>query len=161
MDRFIQGCDYRRLSRKERRGKKHHKYEIIQDRFIYTRITGRRISHKYFELYEDGRLLVKRGYRYDGPSGFTVDTPSFMRGSCGHDIFFQCLRENLFMIIVPNGQKMKDMIEWQDLFTMANQELRRLCRVDGMMWPRYHWVYTAVQNFGKRHAIPKNVVLQN
>ena len=157
MDRFIQGCDYRRLKKKERKGKSNNKYEMIQDRFVYTRITGYRISHKYFELYEDGRLLIKKGYRWDGPSGITVDTASFMRGSAVHDVYFQCLRENLFMIIVPKGQSMSDMVQWFDLFTAANQEIRRLCRIDGMMWPRYHWVYRAVQSLGKKHAQPRTL----
>ena len=156
MDRFIQGCDYRRLNKKERAGKKHHKYEMIQERMVFTDIKGYRISHKYFELYEDGRLLIKVGYRWDGPSGITLDTASFMRGSCVHDIFFQCLRENLFMIIVPKGQNMGDLIQWRDLFSLANKEIKRLCKIDGMMWPRYHWVYAAVQWFGKAHALPRS-----
>ena len=154
MDRFIQGCDYRLLNKKERAGKKHHKYEMLEDRFVYTRITGYEIKHRYFELFKDGRLLIKKGYRSDGPSGVTVDTASFMRSSITHDVIFQALRENLFMIIVPNGQKMSDMLEWYDLFTLANEELRRIAKIDGMMWPRYHWVFRAVQSFGKTHALP-------
>ena len=161
LGRFIQGIDYRSLNAKERAGKKRHKYEMLRDRFVHTNVTGYRISHKFFELYEDGRLLIKCGYRWDGPSGITIDTASFMRSSCAHDVLFQMLRENMFMIIVPNDQTMSDMVEWLVLFTLANEELRRIAKIDGMMWPRYHWVYTAVQNFGKRHAIPKNVVLQN
>ena len=154
-DRFIEGHDYRALTKKERAGKRHHKYEMLQDRFVHTNITGYRISNKYFELYEDGRLLIKKGYRWDGPSGVTVDTASFMRSSAVHDCFFQMLRENMFMIIVPNDQKMSDMVEWVLLFTLANEELRRVAKIDGMMWPRYHWVYRAVQSLGKTHALPE------
>lgn len=145
MDRFVQDIDYKELKKEDRNG---YKYEMIMDRCVYTKVTGYRISHEYFELYKDGRLVIKAGYRWDGPSGITVDTPSFMRSSCVHDIFFQCLRENLFMVL-------KDKLN--ELFVIANQELRRIAKYDGMMWPRYHWVYIAVDQFGKKHAMPRQL----
>jgi len=123
MERFIQGLDYRELTKAERKAtRKRYKYEMLADRMVFTKVTGYLISHEYFELYEDGRLLIKKGYRWDGPSGVTLDTASFMRSSCVHDVFFQCLRENLFMlIIVPPHLLMKEVGEWKRLFTLSNR----------------------------------------
>ncbi|MGH7536144.1 MAG: DUF1353 domain-containing protein, partial [Gemmatimonadales bacterium] len=36
-----------------------------------------------------GYLTVKEGYAWDGPSGPTVDTKDFMRGSLVHDALYQ------------------------------------------------------------------------
>ena len=153
--RFIQGTDYKELSKSERSGKKHNKYEMLRNCVVLTEIKGYRISHRYFELYEDGRLVIKTGYRWDGPSGPTVDTPSFMRGSCVHDIFFQCLRENLFILIKLKWESWGEVSNWRRLFNLSNKELRRFCIEDGMMYPRYDWVYYAVKKAGAKHARPK------
>jgi len=153
-ERFIQSVEYRKLNRKERRGKEGHKYEMLIDRTEYTKLTGFRISHKYFELYKDGRLVIKKGYRWDGPSGPTVDTASFMRGSAIHDVFFQCMRENLFMFIKVKWESWGEVSNWRHVFNLSNKELKRFCIEDGMMWPRYHWVYYAVQKAGAKNARP-------
>lgn len=160
-DRFIQDIDYRYLNIKERRSskKKNYKYEMIQDRSIYTLIMGYRIQHKYFDLYEDGRLVIKKGYRSDGPSGVTIDTASFMRGAFMHDVLFQCLRENLFKLLTsvksPCQTCFLDDDKWRELFDIANSELKRICVNDGMLKSRGYIVEKAVKNFGSQYALPK------
>ena len=62
-----------------------------------------------------------------------------MRGSLVHDAMYQLIRS-------------KDIEEeWRN---EADEELRRLCREDGM-WKIYsNWIYWAVRKFGKVAADP-------
>ena len=39
------------------------------------------IDSEYIRLSTIGLLTIKTGYAWDGPSGPTIDTPSFMRGA--------------------------------------------------------------------------------
>lgn len=95
----------------------------------------------FIELNTEGVLVIKKGYAWDGPSGPTIDIPSFMRGSLVHDALYQLLREKEI------EQK------WRD---EADEELRRICREDGM-WRIYsNWVHWAVRKFGKRGADPES-----
>lgn len=95
----------------------------------------------FIELNTEGVLVIKKGYAWDGPSGPTIDIPSFMRGSLVHDALYQLLRRE------DIEQK------WRD---EADEELRRICREDGM-WRIYsNWVHWAVRKFGKRGADPES-----
>lgn len=40
-----------------------------------------------------GRLLINKGYAWDGASGPTVDTLDTMRGSLVHDVLYQSVRD--------------------------------------------------------------------
>jgi len=137
-ERFIQGIDYKEIDHPK------YKYEMICTRVVWTNVKGYSISHPLFSLTKRGRLTVRNKYRWDGPSGPTVDTPSFMRSSCVHDVLFQCLRSGLF------GELTEE--EFEDLFELSNKELERLSVHDGMMWPRSYIVREVVQQFGERHA---------
>ena len=58
-------------------------------------------------------LIIKKGYAWDGPSGPTIDTPNFMRGSLVHDALYQLMRE---------GQLDKD--RHRDA---ADRQLQKIC----------------------------------
>ena len=90
----------------------------------------------------DGGLTMAAGYAWDGPSGPTVDTPSFMRGSLVHDGLYQLIREGLI------GMEHRK---------AADQLLREHCRQDGMGRLRAAYVYRAVRWFGAKHAKPRPV----
>ena len=92
----------------------------------------------FIRLTPDGTLSIGDGYAWDGPSGPTVDTPNFMRGSLVHDVLYQLMRNKLL-----------DKQRWRKA---ADQELERLCREDGMFWLRRRWVYTAVRLFADKSA---------
>jgi hypothetical protein len=96
------------------------------------------IETQFLWLSEDGRLIVKSGYAWDGPSGPTIDTKNFMRGSLVHDALYQLIRE---------GHLDKNV--WRIL---ADQELYRMVREDGMWWVRANFVYYAVRVFGNPSA---------
>ena len=91
-------------------------------------------------LEADGLLKMKDRYAWDGPSGPTIDTKNFMRGSLVHDALYQLMREG------PLGE---------DQRKSADQLLRKICREDGMSWLRAAWVYAAVRAFGGRTVRPR------
>ncbi|MBN2238608.1 MAG: hypothetical protein JW712_02450 [Dehalococcoidales bacterium] len=96
---------------------------------------------KYLELKTDGTLIIKAGYAWDGPSGPTIDTPSFMRGSLVHDALYQLLREKCI------GQ------EWRD---EADRILKETCIEDGMPRIFAGLVFWAVNKFAKMAADPSS-----
>ena len=135
--RWVQCVDY-----EEYRHPK-YKYYLLRNKRIQTKITGYSVKSKFFHLDTDGLLTIYSGYCWDGPSGPTIDTASFMRSSGVHDVFFQMLRDKL----IPTE-------DWNIVFELANSELKRLAKEDGMMWPRYNWVKFGVDKFGAKHAKP-------
>ncbi|MDX1645827.1 MAG: hypothetical protein R3304_01690 [Longimicrobiales bacterium] len=98
------------------------------------------ITTEWVSLTLDGIITLRSGYAWDGPSGPSVDTPSFMRGSLVHDALYQLMRLGAL-----------DTRRWRDT---ADRELRRMCREDGMPGIRAWWVYRAVRWFGEPSASP-------
>jgi hypothetical protein len=86
---------------------------------------------------KSGTLSIAKGYAWDGPSGPTIDTKNFMRGSLVHDALYQLLREEK----LPQGCR-----------EVADKLLYDLCRQDGMWWLRAKIVYYAVRWFGGKYA---------
>lgn len=84
-------------------------------------------------------ILVKSGYAWDGPSGPTFDTATFMRGALIHDVLYQAIREGH----LPDAFRAE-----------ADHILYDLCREDGMGWLRAQWVYAAVRVAGGSSADP-------
>jgi len=87
-----------------------------------------------------GLLRIFERYSWDGPSGPTIDTPDFMRGSLVHDALYQFIRERL----LPIGAK-----------DLADRLLQQLCREDGMSAARAWYVYQAVRWFAGGAAAPR------
>jgi len=103
---------------------------------------GKSINTDYIALTKTGKLTIKKGYAWDGPSGPTVDSLNFMRGSLVHDALYQLMRE-----------------EYLDDDTCridADRLLRQMCREDGMTAIRAMWVYLAVRVGGGPAADPAN-----
>lgn len=71
-----------------------YEYQLKQDYVIDIEICpDHLIDLPYLSLTPAGRLTVKSGYAWDGPSGPTIDTLNFMRGSLVHDALYQLMRE--------------------------------------------------------------------
>ncbi len=83
---------------------------------------------------KDGLLIIKKNYRWDGPSGPTIHTKNFMRPSLVHDALYQLIRDGYLDI---DKRKTVDKIF-----------LRHL-KEDGMGVVRRTLVYLAVRAFGK------------
>lgn len=90
-----------------------------------------------------GILKIRAGYAWDGPSGPTVDSPAFMRGSLVHDALYQMIRRG--HLAPPDDWRLK-----------ADVLLREICAEDGMSWFRSRYVYAAVRLFGRGAAEPRN-----
>lgn len=94
----------------------------------------------YVVLTTAGKLTIRKSYAWDGPSGPTIDTPGFMRGSLVHDALYQLMRlEEL------------DKDSYRDT---ADRLLQKMCREDGMNPVRAWWVYQGVKYFGDPAADP-------
>ena len=89
-------------------------------------------------LSTEGRLTIKKGYAWDGPSGPTVHSRTFMRGSLVHDALYQLMR---------HGKLDRDRYR-----EPADRLLQALCREDGMSRARAWWVYTGVRVAGASAA---------
>lgn len=87
----------------------------------------------------DGTLLIRKGYAWDGPSGPTIDTPNFMRGSLIHDALYQLMREE----VLPQSARER-----------ADDILRQVCIKDKMSRFRAWYVYKAVRLWGASSARP-------
>ena len=124
---------YRRLRR--------YKYQLMERYECRTPIVGQlgAVGDGWVELDDHGVLKTKKGYAWDGPSGPTIDTKSFMRGSLVHDALYQLMREGVL------GQEYRK---------CADRLLLNICRADGMSWPRATWVYLAIRACGWRFARP-------
>src|SRR5512139_3132874 len=77
----------------------------------------RDISTAFICFDQDGVLTIGEGYAWDGPSGPTIDTHDFMRGSLVHDALYQLIR-----------QKHLPEDPWR---LWADEALREICLEDG------------------------------
>jgi hypothetical protein len=100
------------------------------------------IRTEWVSLDATGLLSLKAGYAWDGPSGPTIDTQDFIRGSLVHDALYQLIREKH---LAPHPHR-----------RLADEILREHCREDGMSAARAWMVFKAVQWFGDPAADPAN-----
>jgi len=98
------------------------------------------IDTEYIDLDAEGTLTIAEGYAWDGPSGPTIDTLTFMRGSLVHDALYQLMREGKL-----------DHISNREA---ADRTLQKICKEDGMWSLRAWWVYHGVRLFADPAADP-------
>lgn len=113
------------------------KYQLLRNWFTTTMMKGYNVENRMFTLHDTGRLEVRRGYAWDGPSGPTIDTKSFMRASVVHDVFYQCMREGT----LPSSMR-----------KLADSELIRYAKMDGMNPVRRFYAYWSLRFFAGRAA---------
>ena len=119
---------------------KNYKYQLMKDYPINIDIKGKSIPKGFITLTTKGKLTIKNRYAWDGPSGPTFDTKSFMRGSLVHDALYQLMRER--SLDHKKHRKYADDLLWE------------ICRKDGMSKLRAILVYKAVRKFGGKSARP-------
>ena len=106
------------------------KYQLKQDFVANAGITYKPekgiIKMRHIKLFPDGKLLIKAGFAWDGPSGLTRDTRSSMRGSLVHDALYMLIRNEKIPGIYRDE---------------ADYILNRLCLEDGMWkWRAWAWL---------------------
>jgi hypothetical protein len=132
-------CNSKLPTRKRIKYKSGFKYQLSRDYEIVIPILGYSFQTKRFSLDENGKLYIKDGYAWDGPSGPTIDTKSFMRGSLVHDVLYQAMRMELLPI---------------ELRSDVDIILHDICIEDGMCKIRAWWVLRGVQKGAKHAAHP-------
>lgn len=68
-----------------------YKYQLEYIKAFWTPIKGFRVIFDWYELWPNGLLIVKKGYAWDGMTGW-IDTPSNRVYSLVHDVFCQMMR---------------------------------------------------------------------
>lgn len=124
-----------------------YKYEVAEDYSIPVRIYPKldlcepSIEKPILKLSMNGVLTIYKGYAWDGPSGPTIDTKNFMRGSLVHDALYQLMRQN------------KISLEYREY---ADELLKKICIEDGMSSFRAGYVFKSVRLFGESSAKPSD-----
>lgn len=129
--------------------KKGYKYQLFEDYTLNISIyPNKDINTTYIQLFMDGKLIIKKGYAWDGPSGPTFDTSNFMRGSLIHDALYQLMRNECL-----DKSTHKD---------FADRLMQKVCKEDGMSALRAWIVYQGVKLFGDTSADPssKKIVIK-
>jgi hypothetical protein len=124
--------------------KKGYKYQLHTQYIVATNICPENNIPSvsgYIHLSNEGIITIEKGYAWDGPSGPTIDSKNFMRGSLVHDAFYQMMREGALT---------------QDYRLPADDLLRSMCKEDGMSGIRRWWVYKGVRLFAKDASNKKN-----
>ena len=118
-----------------------YKYQLKQQYTLQIDIKPPNpVTTEYIKLTAQGQLTVEEGYAWDGPSGPTIDTLNFMRGSLVHDALYQLMREGEI-----------DKAAWRE---RADRILQEICLEDGMSSLRAWAVYHAVRLFADPAADP-------
>lgn len=86
---------------------------------------------------ERNAITIDTGFRWDGASGPTVDSSNTMRASLVHDAWYGCIRVGM----LPVSSR-----------RLADREMRRILKADGMSWARRWLWYFGLRLFGARNA---------
>ena len=130
-------------TQKQIKYRKGYKYQIAEDYLIQLDWKPEdNIETEFIILRKTGLLTIKSGYASDGPSGPTIDTPSFMRGAFVHDALYQLMR----MKLLPP--------DWKEY---ADDLLKELCLEDGMYSWRAAYVHYGVDRAAGFAINPKNL----
>ena len=122
--------------------RKDYKYQLHDDYTVSTPVKPEQDIHtRFIELSTDGILIIKSGYAWDGPSGPTIDSRNFRRGSLVHDAFYQLMRHKQLPQHIKND---------------SDRLLQAMCREDGMSRIRSWLVYQGVKYFGHPSTDPAN-----
>ncbi len=118
-----------------------YKYQLAKEYHIQIDTDGTEALSDFIYLNKSGLLIIRKGYAWDGPSGPTFDTATFMRGSLVHDALYQLIREGK---LDERYRKYADYL------------LKELCLQDGMWKIRAWYVFCGVSKHAVFAADPKN-----
>ena len=82
------------MERAQIRYRSGYKYQLVEGYTVKVRvIPGENIHTEFIDLSTAGELVIKQAYAWDGPSGPSIDSKNFMRGSLVHDALYQVMRQ--------------------------------------------------------------------
>lgn len=120
-----------------------YKYQLANDYQINISIIPKSIIEtEFIDLDINGKLKVKKGYAWDGPSGPVLDTEENMRASLVHDALYQLMRNNKLSSRTHRKA--------------ADQLFKDICKSDGVSNFTASVYYKALRKFGKPAASPMN-----
>jgi len=125
-------CRYKKIDHPK------YKYELTEtyvDKIPFRFSRSLRLDYIKAEPY--GGVIIRKGYRWDGASGPTIDTDDTMDGSLVHDVLYQLIREGELT--------MKDR-------KAADKCIRRMCIDDGMPKFRANYWYFFLRIAGRSSA---------
>lgn len=121
------------------------KYQLCDD-YIHA-LPG---TFKYFKTFDSDfvyykypELVIKKGYAWDGASSVARDTRDIMRASLVHDALYLAMRTGMLPI---------------EAKPLADKELFKISRRDGMSRFRATYTYLAVKIFGKKAILEKDKI---
>ena len=123
-----------------------YKYQLMEDYHVKVRenLVKDDVSTDFLFLTPSGDLTIRKAYAWDGPSGPTIDTRTFMRGSLVHDALYQLMRMGHIVCADHRGY--------------ADDLLKAMCLKDGMWSFRAWYVHLGLRKFGEKHARPRKKV---
>ena len=122
-----------------------YKYQLDKDYHIETRIKPpKEIDTQFISVKEDGSMIVKSGYAWDGTSGLIIDTDGNLRASLVHDALYQLMRKG----------KLKPRKKYKN---KADKLFRSMCKDDKVLSPIAQLYYEALKKLGNPSTDPKNV----
>lgn len=125
-----------------------YKYQLYEDYVHYFPESFPQMplfENDYCMSLSNDKLIIFKGYAWDGPSGPSLDTQNFMRGSLLHDCLYELMRDG----VIPRSCK-----------EAADRELQRVCIEDGMTKLRAWYVYQGVKMFGRKSTIEDKPILR-
>ena len=73
-----------------------YRYQLAANYSVFTGILHHKIRTDYLTLTPSGWLTIRKGYAWDGATGFPSTPNSLMRASLVHDALYQMIRNGLF-----------------------------------------------------------------
>ena len=120
-----------------------YKYQLATRYSIPINIKPKKdIKTEFIKLDTKGKLTIKRGYAWDGPSGPVVDTKENMRASLVHDALYQLMRHEEL-----STKTCKD---------KADKIFKNICIKDGVSKKIASAYYYGLKLGGNPAADPKN-----
>jgi len=119
---------------------KGYKYQLAEPYTAMTGIKGYRVSDRWIELYEDGKLVLDTGFAWDGSSGPTWDNNTDKQSSAEHDAFCRLIRFGKL------PRKLKAAVD---------KRYYNKCIEDGMWKIKAGWRYKALQKVGS-YVLPSS-----
>ena len=109
-----------------------YKYELQSDFFIKLKFTPEEpIYTNLVCFHTDGTLQIKKGFKWDGASGPTIDGKENFRSALVHDALYYLMR--------------KELLSRDSYRKLADELLDELCDFDGMNDLRSDLWYIAVR----------------